>query len=88
MTTASIKNPIIMEKADVATVTTGAELHPDLEKTATRRSHTDALSPDLMASEADAELLGKFPFIPVSETQLTRSQPNLVTPKNFVAILD
>lgn len=77
-----------MEKVEPAIVTTGAEIHPDLEKTATRRSHLDAIAPELMASEADAELLGKFSIPPAPEKQLTRYQLNLVTRKSSVVTSD
>jgi hypothetical protein len=39
---------------------TGASLHPDLEKTATRRSHSNVPPEALLAGEADTELLGKL----------------------------
>jgi hypothetical protein len=39
--------------------TTGAGVQPDLEKTVSRRSHTNAPPEELLASDADAELLGK-----------------------------
>jgi len=35
----------------------GAGLHPDMEKTASRVSHPD-MPPELLASDADADLLG------------------------------
>ncbi len=33
--------------------------HPDLEKTEVRQSHINAPPPELLSSDADAELLGK-----------------------------
>ncbi len=36
----------------------GAGLHPDMEKTASRRSHSNTVPDELLASDADAELLG------------------------------
>lgn len=37
----------------------GAGVHPDLEKTVSRRSHSNVPPPELLADEADAELLGE-----------------------------
>jgi hypothetical protein len=39
--------------------TTASGVQPDLEKTVSRRSHTNVPPEELLASEADAELLGK-----------------------------
>jgi amino acid permease len=39
--------------------TTASRVQPDLEKTVSRRSHTNVPPEELLASEADAELLGK-----------------------------
>lgn len=39
--------------------TTGA-IPVDLEKTMSKRSHTDVPPPELLASDADTELLGKY----------------------------
>ena len=43
--------------------TTGVEkyagLQPDLEKTTSRKSHSNVPPPELLADDADAELLGK-----------------------------
>jgi hypothetical protein len=43
--------------------TTGAEkyagLQPDLEKTTSRKSHSNVPPPELLSDDADAELLGK-----------------------------
>ena len=39
--------------------TTATDAPPDLEKTVSRRSHTNVPPEELLASEADAELLGK-----------------------------
>jgi hypothetical protein len=43
------------------TAHSGAAMHPDLEKTVSRRSRTHSNTPDdaLLAGEADAELLGE-----------------------------
>lgn len=41
-----------------AVTQTGASLHPDLEKMASRHSRSDP-PPEIMTGEADAELLGK-----------------------------
>lgn len=40
----------------------GTSMHPDLEKSV---SKPPTLPPDLLASEADAELLGKLPTLKV-----------------------
>ncbi|KAN0106879.1 gaba permease [Hyaloscypha variabilis] len=42
--------------------TTGAGVQPDLEKTVSRRSHTNAPPEELLASDADAELLAKLGY--------------------------
>ena len=42
------------------TVQSEATLHPDLEKTVSRHSRSNIPDEALLASEADAELLGKF----------------------------
>jgi hypothetical protein len=39
--------------------TTATGPHSDLEKTTNRRSHINDPPPELLASDADAELLGK-----------------------------
>jgi hypothetical protein len=39
--------------------TTATGVQPDLEKTVSRRSHTNVPPEELLASEADTELLGK-----------------------------
>ena len=39
----------------------GAAMHPDLEKTVSRHSRSNIPDEALMASEADAKLLGKLP---------------------------
>lgn len=52
-----IEFPIMAAKT---TVQSGAALHPDLEKTVSRHSRSNIPDEALLASEADAELLGKF----------------------------
>ena len=42
-----------------AAVQSGAALHPDLEKSASRKSDKNVPPEELLAGEADAELLGK-----------------------------
>ncbi len=42
----------------------GAGLHPDMGKTAGRRSHPNAVPNELLASDADTELLGALPCCP------------------------
>jgi hypothetical protein len=49
--------------ATKTTVQSGAALHPDLEKTVSRHSRSNIPDEALLASEADAELLGKFPTL-------------------------
>ena len=39
-------------------VQSGAAMHPNLEKTVSRRSQTNVPPQELLAGEADAELLG------------------------------
>jgi len=73
-----------MEKQEAATVTTGFAHPPDLEKTTSKRSHTDVALPDLLASNSDTELLGNFPTLLLSDRQLIKFQPNLDTSKNSV----
>lgn len=49
-----------MNMAEVPTSSeTGAQLHPDLENVATKRSIHNAPPEELLAGEADAELLGE-----------------------------
>lgn len=50
-----------LELLMATTTEPGAAMHPDLEKTASKRSRTHSNVPDdaLLAGEADAELLGK-----------------------------
>lgn len=40
-------------------VQTGASMHPDLEKIASKQVHSTVPQKELLAGEADAELLGK-----------------------------
>ena len=46
--------------ATTSAVQTGASLHPDLEKIASRQAHSTVPHDELLAGEADAELLGKL----------------------------
>ena len=39
---------------------TGAGMHPDLEKTTSRRSNSNVPPPELLAGEADTALLGEL----------------------------
>jgi hypothetical protein len=41
------------------TTTRGTGVQPDLEKTVSRRSHSNVPPQELLANEADTELLGK-----------------------------
>jgi hypothetical protein len=41
-------------------IQTGASLHPDLEKIASRQAHSTVPHEELLAGEADAELLGIY----------------------------
>jgi hypothetical protein len=45
---------------------TATGVQPDLEKTISKRSHTNVPPEELLASEADAELLGKWPEFPIN----------------------
>jgi hypothetical protein len=56
-------NQKVLEFPIMASKTTGqsgAALHPDLEKTVSRHSHSNIPDEALLAGEADAKLLGKF----------------------------
>lgn len=76
-----------MASTGTDTAATGASLHPDLEKIASRQAHSTVPHDELLAGEADAELLG------MSKRSIDiRSAPNLVhqpssdTNKNSAAI--
>jgi hypothetical protein len=42
------------------TIQTGASMHPDMEKIASRQAHSTVPHEELLAGEADAELLGMY----------------------------
>ncbi|TVY88173.1 GABA-specific permease, partial [Lachnellula willkommii] len=48
--------------AATSAVQTGASLHPDLEKTASRQAHSTVPKDEILADEADAELLAKLGY--------------------------
>jgi hypothetical protein len=51
--------PLSTQKVRVMATTTATGQHPDLEKTTSRRLHTDVPLEELHTSDADAELLGR-----------------------------
>jgi hypothetical protein len=61
--------------------TTGAKVAiVDLEKTTSRESHTNEPPPELLANEADAELLFKLEI--QNYNSADRIQPSLATSRN------
>lgn len=63
--------------ASTTAAQSGAALHPDLEKTVSRTSRSNIPDEALLASDADAELLGKLSNRPDPDRMLTISTAKL-----------
>jgi hypothetical protein len=53
-------------------ITTAIGVQPDLEKTVSKRSHSNVPPAELLANEADTELLGNF----IQLSKMTMSRAN------------